>query len=93
MKTINSPLNSQQLAEKLANKICCGKEMNLIESYQENNKVCFKYICSQCDTSLFTYGEKPKKSITLTASQYEALLNEMKNIYQILHQAKSSDNR
>lgn len=89
MKLTNSPLNSQQLAEKLAGKNCCGKEMNLIESHQENNKVCFKYTCSQCHTSLFTYGEKPKKSITLTASQYETLLNEMSNIYRILYQAKS----
>jgi len=91
--TSNKPLNSQQLAEKLTQKTCCGKEMVLTETHEENNKVCYKYTCSQCQSSLFTYGDKPKKSITLTANQYETLLNEMKNIYQILYQAKSSNSR
>jgi hypothetical protein len=92
-KATKSPLTSQQLTERLTNKTCCGKEMTLTETYPENNKICFKYTCSQCQSSLFTYGEKPKKSITLTANQYETLLNEMKNIYQILYQAKSGDSR
>ena len=87
-------LTNEQLAERLAGKICCGKEMILTETHQENsNKVCLKYTCSQCNNSLFTYGEKPKKSITLTPRQYESLLTEMKNIYQILYQAKSTNNK
>ncbi len=87
-------LTNEQLAERLAGKSCCGREMILAETHQENsNKVCLKYICQQCNNSLFTYGEKPKKSITLTPRQYESLLTEMKNIYQILYQAKSSNGK
>ena len=87
-------LTNEQLAERLAGKICCGKEMILAETHQENsNKVCLKYTCSQCNNSLFTYGENPKKSITLTPKQYESLLIEMKNIYQILYQAKSTNSK
>lgn len=99
MKTNKKELESQiltneQLAKRLAGKSCCGKEMILAETHQENsNKVCLKYTCSQCNNSLFTYGEKPKKSITLTPRQYESLLTEMKNIYQILYQAKSTNSK
>ena len=92
---INSktPLTSQQLTEKLASKTCHGKEMILAETYPENNKVCYKYTCSECQSNLFTYGDQSKKSITLTAYQYETLLNEMRNIYQILYQAKDNNSR
>ena len=87
---VNYELTSEQLAEKLSNKVCCGNQMILEEAHDEGeNRICYKYSCSQCNNSLFTYGEKPKKSITLTTQQYEGLLAEIKNIYQILYQAKS----
>jgi|SRR5438105_15434087 len=93
-ETKTQRLTNEQLAERLAGKSCCGKEMILTETHQESgNKVCLKYACSQCNSSLFAYGEKPKKSIILTPRQYESLLTEMKNIYQILYQAKSTNSK
>ena len=87
---VNHELTSEQLAEKLSNKVCCGNQMILEETHDEGeNRVCYKYSCSQCNKSLFTYGEKPKKTITLNTQQYEGILAEIKNIYQILYQAKS----
>jgi hypothetical protein len=89
-KLNNQELTSEQLAEKLSNKVCCENPMSLEETHDEGeNRVCYKYSCSHCNNSLFTYGEKPKKSITLTTQQYEGILAEIKNIYQILYQAKS----
>ena len=46
--TSNKPLNSQQLAEKLTQKTCCGKEMILAETHEENSKVCFKLVKQNC---------------------------------------------
>src|SRR5256885_13569464 len=89
-------LTSEQLEKKLSRNNCCGKEMILTETYEEKgNKVCSRYVCSQCHSDLFDYGERPKKSVTLTFQQYKSLLDEMKElserqkkIYQILHQVK-----
>jgi hypothetical protein len=48
-ETKSQRLTNEQLAERLAGKSCCGKEMILAENHQENsNKVCLKYVCSQC---------------------------------------------
>jgi hypothetical protein len=90
-------LTNEQLEQKLV-KNCCDKEMVLVETHEEkNNKVCYKYVCSQCKSDIFVYGEKPKKYVTLTVQQYESLLTEMKElsekqkkIYQILHQASAN---
>ena len=91
-KTNNQNINeltSEQLVAKLKNKICCGREMLLTETHNEGeNRVCYKYSCSQCKNTLFTYGEKPKKTITLTDQQYQEILTEIKNIYQIIYQAQ-----
>jgi hypothetical protein len=90
-------LTNKELEKQLLDHNCCGQKMTLVETHEEKkNKVCYKYACSQCKSSIFDYGEKPRKSITLTANQYESLLNEMKElsekqkkIYQILNQASA----
>ena len=87
----NQPLTNEQLEKKLVSNECCGKKMILAETYQEkSNKVCSKYVCSRCNSSLFDYGERPKKSITLTTKEYENLLSDIRNIHQRLYEAKSS---
>jgi hypothetical protein len=80
-------LTNEQLEQKLKNN-CCGKEMILVESHSENSRICYKYVCSQCNGSLFDYGEKPKKTITLTAAEYEDLLSDIRSIHQRLYEAK-----
>ena len=78
----NQALTNEQLEKKLSGRKCCDKEMNLVETHEENNKICSKYVCSKCQSSIFDYGEKPKKAIILTTEEYEDLLTDIRNIYQ-----------
>lgn len=88
----NRILTNEQLEQKLV-KNCCGKEMVLVESHPENSRICYKYACLQCNSSLFDYGDKPKKAITLTTKEYESLLSDIRNIHQRLYGAKSNSRK
>jgi len=86
----NSALTNEQLEQQLT-KGCCGRSMVLTETHLENhNRICYKYTCSQCNNSLFSHEERPKKSIILTTSEYENLLSQVRNIHQRLYEAKTS---
>ncbi|CAG8460923.1 16954_t:CDS:2, partial [Gigaspora margarita] len=72
----NSVLTNEQLEQQLT-KGCCGRAMVLTETHPENhNRVCYKYTCSQCNSSIFSHEERPKKSIILTTNEYESLLSQ-----------------
>jgi superfamily II helicase len=82
-------LTNEQLEKQLLGNNCCGKKMTLTEVHEEkDNKICSKYVCSRCHSSIFDYGDKPKKSIVLTTKEYEDLLAEVRNIHQRLYEAK-----